>query len=101
MIEDAKRLHFSVNHPDDPGIRAWGEFGRTLTAYAGWGMRIEFVPDDQLHLGASARKLGEDQGAAFLALQGLELSEQKTVITPITKASPFWGTPCASLGTNS
>ena len=25
------------------------EFGRMLTTYAGWGMRIEFVPDDQLH----------------------------------------------------
>jgi hypothetical protein len=25
------------------------EFGRMLTMYAGWGMRIEFVPDDQLH----------------------------------------------------
>ena len=26
-----------------------GEFGRLLTTYAGWGMRIEFVPDDDLH----------------------------------------------------
>jgi hypothetical protein len=25
------------------------EFGRMLTTYAGWGMRIEFVPDDQSH----------------------------------------------------
>jgi hypothetical protein len=25
------------------------EFGRMLTTYAGWGMRVEFVPDDQLH----------------------------------------------------
>src|SRR5271166_3898245 len=25
------------------------EFGRMLTTHAGWGMRIEFVPDDQLH----------------------------------------------------
>jgi hypothetical protein len=25
------------------------EFGRMLTTRAGWGMRIEFVPDDQLH----------------------------------------------------
>jgi hypothetical protein len=25
------------------------EFGRMVTSYAGWGMRIEFVPDDQLH----------------------------------------------------
>jgi hypothetical protein len=25
------------------------EFGRMLTTYAGWGMRIKFVPDDHLH----------------------------------------------------
>ena len=25
------------------------EFGKLLTTRAGWGMRIEFVPDDQLH----------------------------------------------------
>lgn len=25
------------------------EFGKLLVTYAGWGMRIEFVPDDQLH----------------------------------------------------
>ena len=25
------------------------EFGRMPTTYAGWGMRIEFVPDDQLY----------------------------------------------------
>jgi hypothetical protein len=24
-------------------------FGRMLTTYAGWGMRIEFVPDDAVH----------------------------------------------------
>ena len=27
----------------------WSEFGRMLTTCAGWGMRIEFVPDDELH----------------------------------------------------
>lgn len=26
-----------------------GEFGRMLTTYAGWGMRIEFVPEDEVH----------------------------------------------------
>ncbi len=26
------------------------EFGRMLTTYAGWGMRIVFVPDDEIHL---------------------------------------------------
>jgi hypothetical protein len=25
------------------------EFGRLLTTYAGWGMRVVFVPDDQTH----------------------------------------------------
>lgn len=28
---------------------SWAEFGRLLTTYAGWGMRIVFVPDDDLH----------------------------------------------------
>jgi hypothetical protein len=26
----------------------WDEFGRMLCVYAGWGMRIVFVPDDEL-----------------------------------------------------
>lgn len=25
------------------------EFGKMLTTYAGWGMRIEFVPEDEIH----------------------------------------------------
>jgi len=25
------------------------KFGSMLTTYAGWGMRIEFVPEDELH----------------------------------------------------
>jgi hypothetical protein len=25
------------------------QFGKLLTTYAGWGMRIEFVPEDELH----------------------------------------------------
>ena len=25
------------------------EFGRLLTTFAGWGMRIEFVPEDEIH----------------------------------------------------
>jgi hypothetical protein len=27
----------------------WTEFGRMLTTYSGWGMRLVFVPDDRLH----------------------------------------------------
>jgi len=28
---------------------SWSDFGRLLTTYAGWGMRIVFVPDDETH----------------------------------------------------
>jgi len=27
----------------------WREFGRMICTYAGWGMRIEFVPEDEIH----------------------------------------------------
>lgn len=27
---------------------SWDDFGKMLCTYAGWGMRIEFVPDDEL-----------------------------------------------------
>jgi hypothetical protein len=27
---------------------SWRQFGRMLCTYAGWGMRIAFVPDDEL-----------------------------------------------------
>jgi hypothetical protein len=26
----------------------WDEFGRTVVVYAGWGMRVIFVPEDEL-----------------------------------------------------
>ena len=28
---------------------AWREFGRLLTTHAGWGIRLVFVPDNELH----------------------------------------------------
>jgi hypothetical protein len=36
-----------VIHVDDREF-TWEEFGRMLCVYAGWGMRIVFVPDDEL-----------------------------------------------------
>ncbi len=36
-----------VIHMDDREF-TWEEFGRMLCVYAGWGMRIVFVPDDEL-----------------------------------------------------
>ncbi len=28
---------------------SWEEFGRMLTVYSGWGMRVTFVPEDEVH----------------------------------------------------
>jgi hypothetical protein len=28
---------------------SWQEFGTMLCTYAGWGMRIEFTPEDAVH----------------------------------------------------
>lgn len=36
------------------------EFGRMLVVYAGWGMRIEFVPEDEIHR-APARAVREPE----------------------------------------
>jgi hypothetical protein len=36
-----------VVHVDDQEFD-WEEFGRLICTYAGWGMRIVFVPDDEL-----------------------------------------------------
>lgn len=37
-----------VIHVDDREL-SLREFGRMLRTYAGWGMRITFVPDDEIH----------------------------------------------------
>jgi hypothetical protein len=37
-----------VIHVDDQEL-SWREFGGLLRTYAGWGMRIIFVPDDATH----------------------------------------------------
>ena len=40
-----------VIHIDDREF-TWDEFGKVLCTYAGWGMRIVFVPDDELEQAA-------------------------------------------------
>jgi hypothetical protein len=47
LVEDDKNGQLVVGIDDQE--LSLQEFGRMLTTYAGWGMRIEFVPDDQLH----------------------------------------------------
>jgi hypothetical protein len=28
---------------------SWHEFGKMIVSFAGWGMRIEFTPEDEIH----------------------------------------------------
>lgn len=51
---DVLRCIISDGGPDNEPIifiddreLSWEEFGRLLTTYAGWGMRVIFVPDDE------------------------------------------------------
>jgi hypothetical protein len=48
VIDDGGPDGEPVIHIDDHEL-SWDEFGRLLTTYAGWGMRIVFVPDDEVH----------------------------------------------------
>ena len=47
LVEDDENAQLVVEI-DDQRL-SLKQFGRMLTTYAGWGMRIEFVPEDQLH----------------------------------------------------
>jgi pyridoxine 5'-phosphate synthase PdxJ len=47
LIEDDENRQLVVGIDDHE--LSLEQFGRMLTIYAGWGMRIEFVPEDQLH----------------------------------------------------
>ena len=41
----------TVIHVDDQEF-SWEDFGRMLCTYAGWGVRLVFVPDDELERAA-------------------------------------------------
>ena len=78
----------------------------TIQEVAARGDKINFVryADDFIVTGATPRLLEQKVKpalTAFLAPRGLELSEQKTVLTHIDKGLTSWGTRCASLGINS
>ncbi len=47
LIHDDENLQLVVEIDDQE--LTLEQFGRLLTTYAGWGMRIEFVPEDALH----------------------------------------------------
>ena len=49
VVDDGGPDNEPVIYIDDREL-SWTEFGRLLTTYAGWGMRIVFVPDDETHL---------------------------------------------------
>ena len=48
VIDDDENLR-PVIHIDGHEL-SLEEFGRPLITYAGWGMRIAFVPDDRIHI---------------------------------------------------
>lgn len=47
VVHDGGPENEPIIHVDDRKL-SWDEFGRLLTTYAGWGMRIVFVPRDEL-----------------------------------------------------
>lgn len=52
-IHDCQNPKTGVQEPvikvDDKEL-SWQEFGQMLTTFAGWGMRLTIVPDDELHI---------------------------------------------------
>jgi len=46
LIDETPADPEPVIHVDDHEL-SWQDFGRLLLTYAGWGMRVTFVPDDQ------------------------------------------------------
>jgi hypothetical protein len=49
VISDGGPDNEPIIHVDNHDL-SWEEFGRLLTTYAGWGMRIIFVPEDETHI---------------------------------------------------
>ncbi|MGZ3458921.1 MAG: DUF7713 domain-containing protein [Archangium sp.] len=48
LIDDGGPADEPIIYVDDHEL-SWHEFGRLLCTYAGWGMRVFFVPDTALH----------------------------------------------------
>jgi hypothetical protein len=48
VISDEDRKKGPTIHIDDNAL-TFREFGKLLEVYSGWGMRVTFVPDDELH----------------------------------------------------
>ena len=49
VISDGGPGNEPIIYIDDHAL-SWQEFGRLLTTYAGWGMRVIFVPEDETHV---------------------------------------------------
>lgn len=45
----AYRSPVAIRIDVDDRTLSWHEFGKLLTSFAGWGMRLIVVPDDELH----------------------------------------------------
>ncbi|MBI2519774.1 MAG: hypothetical protein HYV97_05135 [Bdellovibrio sp.] len=57
-ISDLRHPETDVSEPIievDGKELSWQEFGRMLTTFSGWGMRLTIVPDDELHIMPNVR----------------------------------------------
>ena len=59
VIDDSGPDGEAIIHVDDESL-SWSAFGRLLCTYAGWGMRITFVPEEDLALAPDVT-LGEPE----------------------------------------
>ncbi|MBI4396253.1 MAG: hypothetical protein HY548_04095 [Elusimicrobia bacterium] len=73
------------------------EFGAMLLSHEGWGMRIVFVPEDELHI----RQVGTTPSGVGLASYQAA-PPRKATIVPHTEtvycAAPYFPSPLADLG---
>ncbi len=62
VVSDGGPDNEPIIYIDDHEL-SWKEFGRLLTTYAGWGIRIICVPDDEIDLEPriEVREPGEDE----------------------------------------
>jgi hypothetical protein len=62
VVSDGGPDNEPIIYIDDHEL-SWEEFGRLLTTYAGWGIRIICVPDDEIDLEPriEVREPGEDE----------------------------------------
>lgn len=74
-IVDYDEKHENIGIAIDDHLLSLGEFGRMLQAYQGWGMRIEFVPEDEINSRPQLEVVALEDSRAFKN-QGMRLADK-------------------------